>query len=114
MPLQIPCSAGRVDHAMPQIPGTRGNEVRLPRDAGGLGTKAMEVADRGCQTGADIVSAFRRGSGGGQKCLDDVADVNEVTRLVPVAEDRRVLPVAHPIKEDRHHAPSSVGIWRGP
>ena len=52
--------------------------------------------------------------GGPHEGVDDVVDVDEVTGLGAVAEDRARLAGQERAGEDGHHAGLAVGSWRGP
>src|SRR4029077_2505511 len=90
-----------MDHAVLQVARPRVSEPRLLLDAGGLGTKPVQLQDRRRDTAADVEDAANRRRSGGEQRSDDVADVDEVARLVPIAEDLGLPPIAQPIEEDR-------------
>ena len=63
----------------------------------------MQLVDRRLDPGADVVDTACV-AGRGQHAANDVADVDEVARLLAVSEDRRLLAGSEPFEEDRDHA----------
>src|SRR5256885_769338 len=65
---------------------------------------AEQVIDRHRDARADVEGAAVTPLEGGEVCHRDVADVQHVARLVPVAVDRDRLALDHPAREDGHDA----------
>src|SRR5207244_10647400 len=82
-------------------------------DARDGGARAVELEHRQLLAGADVEGAAVV-PGRGEQRVDDIADVNEVARLQPVAEDDRLLAAGHPLEEDRHDAALEAGVLPRP
>src|SRR3989475_8176304 len=66
---------------------------------------AEHVVDRDRDAGADVIGAAVASVQSGEVRGRDVADVQQVARLVAISVDRDRLAFDHPAGEDRNHAP---------
>src|SRR5262249_14552028 len=102
-PIELARGQRRVDDAAHDLARAGLRVDGLAFDPGHAPADRGQLVHRHFDAGADVVHAAYM-LGRGQDPVHDVADVDEVARLLAAAEDRRLLACREPLEEDRDHA----------
>src|SRR6185437_11027692 len=103
LPAELAPGAARVDHRADDVAEPRLAVRGLFADPRGAAACGVQLVDARRNPGADVVRAAAPSHGREQRG-DDVADVDEIALLLPVAEDDCFLAARHALEEDRDDA----------
>ena len=100
LPSELVASPRRVDHAPHDVAGSGGAVDGRAARSGGPSARRVELVDARLDPRPDVEDAAVVADGS-EDPADDVGDVDEVARLLAVSVDRRRLPAADALEEDR-------------